>query len=117
MGQDTYLSGVAVNAAEEIYLAGRTSAAIFPGPTSPMLPPTHPWSGFVCKLSLTGNPLRYTTFLGAGISGVAVFQPFSRLGILYPPEVYAAGIQYAGGPGDSSDVFVTKLDESGVLTQ
>jgi hypothetical protein len=87
-----------------------------------MLPPTHPWSGFVCKLALTGSPLRYTTFLGAGTSAVAAFQPASRLGILYPPELYAAGIRYALGPGDSSDVFVTKLDDAsvstgGVLTQ
>jgi hypothetical protein len=107
--QDTGLSGVAVNAAGEIYLAGQTSAAIFPGPTSPVLPPIHP-SGFVCKLALTGQPLRYTTFLGAGTGGVAVFQSWSGLGS-GPVDVYAAGIRYALGPGDSSDVFVTKFSE------
>ncbi len=91
-----------------IYVAGRTSSTTFPG--APVLTP-NPTAGWVVKLTPQLNALDYTTFLGATINGVAVYQG-SRLGRLTDPQIYTVGMRYTGGlTYQYQDAFVVKLDE------
>lgn len=91
-----------------IYVAGRTSSTTFPG--APVLTP-NPTAGWVVKFTPQLNALDYTTFLGASINGIAVYQS-SFLGRLTDPQIYTVGMRYTGSLAyQAEDAFVVKLDE------
>jgi hypothetical protein len=106
---NTYGYAIAIDGRGEAYVAGSTTAIYFQG-TPPLEP--NPATGFLCKLSAQGNMLTYTTVLGAGISGVAVFYPPSAFPTSLPGTIYTTG--YRIGPSGSYDAFVVELDESTV---
>jgi hypothetical protein len=109
---ETYGTGIAIDRAGNAYIGGYTTSTHFPG--APALTP-NPTAGFVSKLTPTGGAMSYTTLLGAGINGVAVLQPASRLGIAYPPQIYVTGIRYNGTPYYlAMHLFVVRLDENSV---
>jgi hypothetical protein len=102
-------AAIALNIGGEVYVAGTTTSTQFPG--APAIEP-QPSAGFVSKLSPDLTALRYTTLLGAVVTGVAVFQPASH-NIGLPPQIYATGDRYSSRV--DQDVFIVKLEEGGLV--
>lgn len=112
--KSTYLAGatgfangtaIALNTAGEVYAAGFTSSSDFPG--GAVLTP-NPTAGYFSKFPADLSTLLYTTFLGADIEGIAVFDPLP-FGV---PQIYTAGSRFTGGLAASNlDAFVVKLDD------
>jgi hypothetical protein len=113
----TYLSGttgstlaraIAVGGGGQVYVAGWTSSTTFPG--APAITP-NPAAGFLCKLTPGLKALESTTFLGAGINGIALN------GLSLYPQIYTTGYRYTGGLNSANlDAFVVGLSDAPVFT-
>jgi hypothetical protein len=103
--------GIALDRYGEVYVVGATSSTTFP--LAPPIVP-NPSAGFVAKFTPQMNALDYVTFLGAQINGVAIYQAYSRFGIVPTyPKVYVGGSRYTGSITNSAeDAFVSMLDET-----
>ncbi len=124
-GEGTGASGIAIDAARNIYVAGTTCAEDFPTTTGALSrtlgSSCFPWEeyspsgdGFVVKLDADGSRLLYSTFLG-GSAGDGVY----KIAVDQAGNVYATGstrssdfpttpgsFEPGGGPWDA---FVAKL--------
>ena len=69
---DDNVSGIALDGAGNIYLAGTTESVDFPGVTARLYPGLSP-KLFVAKLDASGAPLQTTLFGGAGYASVSGF--------------------------------------------
>jgi Beta-propeller repeat len=108
---NTFAKAIAVDAGAggQVYVAGWTSSTTFPG--APAITP-NPAAGFLSKLTPQLNALEYTTFLGAGINGIAL------TGLSLYPQIYTAGYRYTGGLTSSYlDAFVVELNETPIVTR
>ena len=114
--KSTYLGGnagfskgqaIALNSSGDVYVAGVTAAADFPG--NPTILPNST-TGFLSKLSPDLDAFRYSKFLGIQMSAVAVLDqapPFSVA------QIYAAGdLQTIPGVASAQDAFVLRLDDN-----
>jgi len=137
LGYSTYLGGggldaafaLALDAAGNVSLTGRTASADFP--TTPGAFATS-LSGredaFVTKLDPTGSALVYSTYLGGNDAGLAAgvelgcgikvdgsgtYVAGDTASTDFPTTPGAFDTTYNGGAGSFGDVFVTKLDPSG----
>ena len=113
-----FTSGIAVNSAGELYVAGPTSAPDFPTVNPLQATLRGPSDVFVLKLNAAGDALVYSTFLGGSGEEFVV-------GVAVDP----AGNAYVGGRTDSTDFptaspvqpalgggidgFVTKVNATG----
>ena len=108
----TYIGGnlsdgagaLAVDAAGNAYLTGRTSSADFPvvAPIQPSLANSSQGDAFVTKLSSTGTVMLFSTFLGGAADNPGGFQ--SGLGI----ALDSAGSVYVTGPTPSHTFPITQ---------
>jgi Beta-propeller repeat len=118
-GAADYVEGLAVDAAGNAYLAGRTSSADFPV-TSPAFDASLGGSedAFAAKLNPAGSALEYSTYLGGSGPDFAAAGAVDGSG-----SFYVAGLTLSGDfPTKSAlqgalvgtrDVFVTKLSPNG----
>jgi hypothetical protein len=118
----TYLGGnggaahgtsIAVNNAQEVYVAGDTSTS-YGFPLAPQMA-LNPTAGFLTKFSPDLHTVRSTTFLGALITGIVVRQTASRVVVLQQgTTIYTTGDRYR--PGTSNvDAFVVKLSDPALI--
>ena len=114
----TYLGGnggaahgtsIAVNNAQEVYVAGDTATS-YGFPLAPQMA-LNPTAGFLTKFSPDLHTVRSTTFLGALITGIVVRQNPSRVAVLQQGTIiYTTGDRYR--PNTSNvDAFVVKLSD------
>lgn len=116
------VSGIAVDAAGNAYVAGQTSALNFP--TTPGALQSTRGSGFIMKLNTNGTTLFYSTYLGPGsdyaIDGIAI----DALGDAYltgiagknfPTTPGAFQTTFTDGPSTPmpGSAFVVKLNPTG----
>ena len=125
-GRDDFASGIALDAAGNVYVTGTANSPLFPT-TAGALDRTHAGTSdvFVAKLDPTGSQLLYSTFLGGTGSEEA-----GGLAVHPDGDAYVAGrtksTNFPTTPGAlsrrpldkrldrlSSDAFVAKLDPSG----
>ncbi|HKF70507.1 MAG TPA: SBBP repeat-containing protein [Stellaceae bacterium] len=123
-GDDDFGSGIAVDASG-VYITGSTKSDDFPTKQAVQWSRNGDSDAFVTKLSLLGNSLVYSTYLGGGSvdTGAAIAVDANR-------SAYVAGVTSSGDfpvtpgafehyPGDSGFTpvhgFVTKLSPSGGL--
>ncbi|MGA8313122.1 MAG: SBBP repeat-containing protein [Terriglobales bacterium] len=118
----TYLGGIggaahgtsiAVNNAQEVYVAGDTATS-YGFPLAPQMA-LNPTAGFLTKFSPDLHTVRSTTFLGALITGIVARQTVSRVAVLQlGTTIYTTGDRYR--PGTSNvDAFVVKLSDPAVV--
>jgi hypothetical protein len=114
-------SGIAVDAAGNAYVTGRTASTNFPTTAgAPQTTARGGIDGFVTKLNAAGSGLVYSTYLGGGgdDEGFAIALDASRNALVtgytksenFPTTVGAFQATYRGG---LSDAFVTKLNAAG----
>ncbi|TDJ71940.1 MAG: hypothetical protein E2O39_07525 [Planctomycetota bacterium] len=113
---DDGATGVATDAAGNVYVAGYTASVDFPGAAGP---PSGSRDAFVVKLDPTGSTILFATYLGGAASDSADGVAVDAAGNVYlagdtqsndfpiTPGAFQAG--FAGG----FDLFVTKLDGLG----
>ncbi|MFX0064876.1 MAG: SBBP repeat-containing protein, partial [Candidatus Hermodarchaeota archaeon] len=117
---DDWGYGLALDSANNVYVAGTTADAFNDFPTTPgAYNETHNgvWDAFVCKLSADGSSLVYSTFLGGSGADTGY-----ALAIDSANNVYVTGYAndfpttpgaYNENPNGGSDVFVCKLSADG----
>jgi len=118
----TYLGGIggyangtsiAVNNAQEVYVAGDTSTSSgFPLAPQMALNPT---AGFLTKFSPNLHTVESTTFLGTMITGVVARQPRPRTVVTMnqiPTTLYTAGDRFQPGQR-AAQVFLHYVDRNG----
>jgi hypothetical protein len=106
-----YASGtsIAVNNAQEVYVAGDTSTS-YGFPLAPQMA-LNPTAGFVTKFSPDLHTVRSTTFLGALITGIVARQTASRSVVLQQgTTIYTTGDRYRPGT-NNVDAFIVKLND------
>jgi hypothetical protein len=114
----TYLGGnggaahgysIAVNNAQEVYVAGDTATS-YGFPLAPQMA-LNPTAGFLTKFSPDLHTVESTTFLGALITGIVARQNVSRVAVLQQgTTIYTTGDRYR--PGTSNvDAFIVKLND------
>ena len=122
-GEPDAVNGIALDAAGNVYVAGKTQSADFP--TTPGAFQTTFSGGsidaFVAKINPLGSMLVYSTFLGAGPdndaandiavdgAGNAYVTGFTN-SLNFPTTVGAFDVSYSGDP---IDAFVTKVNMTG----
>ncbi len=118
---DDWATGVAVDGAGNVWVAGYTRSANFPlvNPIQGTLDSgaSDDFDAFVAKLDPTGSKLLYSTFLGGtaddGASGIAV----DAAGNVYVTGTSQSATGFPGAPNGSNlfGIFVSKLDTHGAL--
>jgi hypothetical protein len=101
---DTFGYSIALNRADEVYVAGSTTSTIFPGASSYYFTPASP-AGFVSKFSPDLSALLFTAVMGDAVQGVATFETVPSVN---PAQIYAAGY---GGDTFNHDAIVARLME------
>ena len=114
----TYLGGnggaahgysIAINNAQEVYVAGDTATS-YGFPLAPQMA-LNPTAGFLTKFSPDLHTVESTTFLGALITGIVARQPRPRTVVTMnqiPTTLYTAGDRFR--PGTTNiDAFVVRL--------
>jgi hypothetical protein len=116
-GDDHYGNGIAVDDSGNAYVTGSTTSSDFPTVNPYQATLQGGEDAFVTKLSISGNSLIYSTYLGGGgeesgegiavdVSGKAYVTGFTSSADFPTLNPYQS---YQGG----SDVFVTKLSSTG----
>lgn len=100
---DTYGYAIALNGADEVYIAGTTTSTTFPGASSLYFTPASP-AGFVSKFTPDLTGLLFTAVLGTSVQGVAVSETVPSVN---PAQIYAAGY----GDANVRDAIVARLME------
>ncbi|UCG61674.1 MAG: SBBP repeat-containing protein [Candidatus Zixiibacteriota bacterium] len=115
---DDYGQGIAVDGSGAIYVAGRTASTDFP--TVDPYQTDQTWTDvFVAKLSSDGSSLIYSTYLGGNANdlgyGLAIDATGAAYvtGYTYSTDFPTLNAYQASHGGGASDVFVTKLDNTG----
>jgi hypothetical protein len=118
---DDWANGVVLDADGNAIVTGQTASMRFPfpGTPGPFVGEGGAWDVFVVKIDPWGRRLRYATFLGGPASDLG-----SGVALDGEGDVIVTGTTSSGdgfptlgptwGPGGSADVFVTKLDQSGL---
>ncbi len=116
--------GIAVDAAGNAYVTGRTTSTTFPGVSGTSIQPAYGGGvedAFVTKINSVGTGIVYSTFLGGGgddsggriaVDGAGNAYIVGGTDSTAFPGVNASSIQPAYG-GGSEDAFVTKLNPTG----
>lgn len=114
--QSDRVTGIALDAADNIYVTGRTENPGFPT-TSGVLDQTYNGGedGFVTKLNAAGTALVYSTFLG----GTARDQPFA-IALGNNNDAFITGETTSGATfplrnsltGTNGNIFLTRIDQS-----
>jgi hypothetical protein len=119
-----YPTGVAVDAAGNVYVTGQTQSSNFPT-TAGAFDTTLDggYDGFVLKLNAAGSALEYSTYLGGGevdvVNGVAldasghVYVTGQTQSTNFPVSSNAFDPTHNGGPFNGYDAFVAKLNPRG----
>ncbi len=112
--------GIAVNSANEAFIAGRTSSSNYPTAGSSYDATSNGnQDAMVSKLSATGSALLYSTYLGSSDSDIAFEIAIDATdGMYIVGETYSSNYPVTAGChdntlGGTSDAFVTKINSGG----
>jgi hypothetical protein len=100
---DTFGYSIALNRADEVYVAGSTTSTSFPGASSLYFTTASP-AGFVSKFSPDLSALLFTSVIGDAVRGLAVLETVPSIN---PAQIYAAGY----GGTSNHDAIVARLLE------
>jgi hypothetical protein len=114
----TFPRSIAINNRGEVYVAGDTFSANFPGP-SPITP--NPTAGFLVKFPSTLASLGFRIYLGAQINSIYVPRPTSPQSVVFltPTQIYTAGFRFVPGSNvndpNNVDAFAVKVEDAPVV--